>query len=106
MIDGKQSTIVWYVDDNKLSYVYPNVVTVILEEFKKHFGDLVISRGDIHGFLGMTIKIRNDNMVELIMKYQFEDTVIQFKDICGFKVTLPCAQHLRDLKMGWNCWMM
>ena len=70
MIDGKQSTIVWYVDDNKLSYVYPNVVTVILEEFKKHFGDLVISRGDTHDFLGMTIKIRNDKNVKLIMKHQ------------------------------------
>ena len=32
MIGGKQFTIVWYVDDNKLSHVDPNVVTDILEE--------------------------------------------------------------------------
>ena len=30
MIDGNQCTIVWYVDDNKLSYVDLNVVTDIL----------------------------------------------------------------------------
>ena len=50
MINVKQCTIMWYVDDNKLSHVDPNVVTYILEEIKKHFGELVISRGDEHDF--------------------------------------------------------
>ena len=31
MIYGKQCTIAWYVDDNKISYVDPKVVTDILE---------------------------------------------------------------------------
>ena len=31
------------------------------------------------------------------MKNQIEDTVIQFKDICGFKVTSPYVQHLWDV---------
>ena len=41
----------WYVDYNKLSHVDPNVVTEILEEIKKHFGELVIRRGDEYYFL-------------------------------------------------------
>ena len=49
----------WYVDDNKLSYVDPNIVTDILEEMKKHFDDMVISRGDTHDLLDITIKIIN-----------------------------------------------
>ena len=73
------------------------MVTDITEEIKKHFGDLVISRVDTHDFLGMTIKLRKDKNVELIMKNQIEDTIIQFNDICGFKVTLPCAYHLWDI---------
>ena len=32
--------------------------------------------------------------MELITKHQIEDTVSQFKYICGFKVTSPCAQSL------------
>ena len=32
------------------------------------------------------------------MKHQIEDTVSQFKDICGFKATFPCTQHLWDVK--------
>ena len=31
------------------------------------------------------------------MKHKIEYTVIQFKDICGFKVTFPCSQHLWDV---------
>ena len=60
MIDGNQCTILWYVDDNKLLHVDPNVVTDILEKIRKHFGDLVISRGGTHDFLDMNIKLRKD----------------------------------------------
>ena len=83
-----------YVDDKKLSHIDPNVLTDILEEINKHFGDGVISRSDTHNFLGMSIKIWNDNKVEVVTKHQIEDTIIQFRDICYFKVTLPCAHHL------------
>ena len=50
MINGNHCTIVWYVDDNQLSQVKPNVVTEIWEKSKKHFGKLVIRRGDEHDF--------------------------------------------------------
>ena len=53
-----------YVDDKKLSHVNPNVVTYILEEIKKHFGELVISRGDEHDFLGMKIKLSKEKLVQ------------------------------------------
>ena len=55
---------------------------------------MVKSRGDTHDFLGMNIKIRNDKNMELMMKHQIEDTVIQFKDIFDFKLISACAQHL------------
>ena len=45
----------------------------------------------------MTIKIRNEKNMELMMKPQIEYTVIQFKGICYFKVTLSCAQALWDV---------
>ena len=61
IIYGNKFTIVWYVDDNKLSHVNPNVGTDILEEIKKHFVYLVILRCDTHDLLGMTKKIRNEN---------------------------------------------
>ena len=75
MIDGKQCTIVWYVDENKLSHVDTNVVTECFEEIKKHFGELVISRGDEHEFLGMDIKLRKEKLVELCVTNQLEEAI-------------------------------
>ena len=34
MIDSKQCTIVWYVDDNKISHVNPNVVTNVIQKIE------------------------------------------------------------------------
>jgi hypothetical protein len=31
IIDGKQCTIAWYVDDTKISHVDPNVVSSVIE---------------------------------------------------------------------------
>ena len=93
MIDGNQCNIVWYVDENKLLHADINVFTLIVEKIKNHFGYLVIRRDDTHDLLGMTKKIRNDKKVELMTKHQIEDMVLQFNDICNFKVTLPDAQH-------------
>ena len=59
-IDGKQCTIEWYVDDNKISHVNENVVSDILEEMRGHFGDIKIYRGKSHVFLGIGIVLRDD----------------------------------------------
>lgn len=54
-IDGKQSTVAWYGDDNKISHVDPNVVTRIIEQIEGHFGKMTVTRGEEHTFLGMNI---------------------------------------------------
>ena len=43
MIDGKQCTITWYMDDSKLSHVDPKVVDSLLDIIKTHFGKLVVT---------------------------------------------------------------
>ena len=93
IIYGKQCTIVWYVDDNTLSHVDTNVVTDIIEEIRKHFGYLVIIIFDTHYFLGMTIKMRNENKVEIMMKHQIEDKLRKFKDKCVILMWL-CHVHI------------
>ena len=57
IINGKQCTIVWYVDDNKISHEDPNVVTEVIELMKSHFGDLTVTRGNKYRFLGMNITL-------------------------------------------------
>ena len=54
-IKDKQCTIVWYVDDNKVSHVDEEVNTKVFETISEHFGNLTVSRGKKHKFLGMEI---------------------------------------------------
>ena len=57
IIEGTQFTIAWYVDDNKLSHKNTEMVSDIINEVKKHFGELYILRGSMHNLLGMDIYI-------------------------------------------------
>ena len=68
-IDDSQCSIVFYVDDNKVSHKDQAVVTKVLQGISGHFGDLTISRGTKHDFLGMNVKIK-DKKVHIGMKVQ------------------------------------
>eukprot|EP00957_Ditylum_brightwellii_P098862 7530993-Ditylum_brightwellii.AAC.1 len=52
MIDGYQCTLVWYVNDTKVSHKSAKVVDEILEIMKGYFGKLTITRGKEQQFLG------------------------------------------------------
>ena len=52
IIDGKQCTIGWYVDDNIITRVDPNQVTWVIDKIEERFGKMVVSRGKSHEFLG------------------------------------------------------
>ena len=56
MIDGKQCTIAWYVDDTKISHKDPKVVTSIIEKIEERFGKMTVTRGMEHAFLDMNIQ--------------------------------------------------
>ena len=74
-INGKQCTIVWYVDRNKVSHEALHVVTNVIELAKKHFGDLTMARGKTYRFLGIDIEINEDRNIEIEMKYQLQEDV-------------------------------
>ena len=54
-IDGDQCTIVWYVDDNKVSHRKPQVVSNVIAKIETFFGKMTVTRGLEHDFLGMHI---------------------------------------------------
>ena len=57
-IKGSQCTIVWYVDDNKISHKDQTVVTDLVQRIEAKFGHMAKTQGDEHEFLG--IKLRFD----------------------------------------------
>jgi hypothetical protein len=69
IINGQQFTIVWYVDDLKLSHVETSAVDDMIRLIQAEFGsvmDLTVQRGKIHDYLGIQFdfsqeKSRHDN---------------------------------------------
>ena len=77
VIEGTQCTFFWYVDDNKLSYKNPEVISDIINEEKKHFGEVSVVRGKNHTFLGTNIEIQ-DITIKVDMVEQLEDFIEMF----------------------------
>jgi hypothetical protein len=94
MINGKQCTIAWYVDDNKVSHVSEDVLTEVIDEVKKHFGELVVSRGKEHTFLGMNLKFKDDGTVHLGMKGYIEEAIELFGEDVSTKVANAATKKL------------
>jgi len=54
MVNGSQLTIVWHVDDCKISHKDEKVVTDILEKLEEKFGkepSIAVTRGPIHDYI-------------------------------------------------------
>ena len=54
-IEGKQCTVCWYVDDNKISHEDPKVVGKAIKMIEGKFGKMTQTSGDEHNFLGANI---------------------------------------------------
>jgi hypothetical protein len=77
MVDGKQCTVVWHVDDLKISHVDPKVVTTILNLLDGRYGQeivggkwapLTVTQRKIHDYLGMTLDYSEEGAVKIDMR--------------------------------------
>ena len=48
------------MEDNKVTNVSEDMITGVIDITKKHFGELVVSRGKKHTFIGMEIELVKD----------------------------------------------
>ena len=68
IVNGKKITLVWYVDDDKVSHTVAKVVEDLIKYLKEQSRELVVTRGKKHTFLGMNINITEDKKVDIDMK--------------------------------------
>jgi Reverse transcriptase (RNA-dependent DNA polymerase) len=98
VVNGKQLTIVWYVDDLKISHVDSTVVDDMIEILKKEFGqvsNLTVRRGKVHDYLGMKFDFSTPGKVILSM----DDYISQLleetpEELLKGAVTSPAGNYL------------
>ncbi len=77
-INGKQCTIVWYVDDTKISHVDPDVVTNVIEQIEERFGNMTVTRGREHVSLGMKNAFKESGTTaEILMRDYLEEAIAE-----------------------------
>jgi hypothetical protein len=97
MIEGKQCTIQFHVDDLKMSHVKQSVLDNVIDKLNAEFGTvrkLAASYGDVHEYLGMTIDYSEDGKVKFTMYDYLEDILVEAPDgMDGTSVTVA-SDHL------------
>ena len=77
-IKGSQCTIVWYVDDNKISHKNQVVVNDLIQRIEAKFGHMTKTEGDDHEFLGMKLQFdRNNKTVKVLMQSYIDEAIQQ-----------------------------
>ena len=103
MIEGKQMMICFHVDDCKLSHRMPKVMDQMIrwlrQEYESIFedglGQMMVSRGKVHKYLGMTLDYTIRGQVKITMLDYIEEILTAFNKADPNDVVLRQAPHLR-----------
>ena len=94
MINGKQMTITWHVDDLKISHVDAREVTKIMEWFKLIYGNVCVSRGKIHNYLEMNIDFTDKGKVKISMVAFLKKVIEDFPEVITSSAATPATDRL------------
>jgi hypothetical protein len=97
MVNGKQCTIVWYVDDLKASHVEESVVRDVFSKIEKRFGGLKATIGKKHVYLGMHIVFPGDRTVQIHMSDYIQEAIDAFDGDVSKEVQTPAGKTLFDI---------
>ena len=103
MVNGKQLTLLWHVDDIKASHVDPKVIDDFVEWCRKTYAadgitELKPSRGKVHDYLGMILDFSVKGKVVIQMKDYIKKMLREFpfpEQVNGLKKpSTPAAEFL------------
>ena len=97
IINGKQCTICWYVDDTKISHVDEKVVSSVIQKIEERFGKMVVTRGKVHNFVGMDVTFKENGTVEIIMKDYIAECFEAFGEPIDKDANTPAKNHLFEV---------
>jgi len=93
MINGKQFTVCWYVDDLKLSHESSEVVSDMIKVIESKFGKMTVTRGKKHTYLGIDFEIKNEK-VHINMKAYLQECIDSYGESIMCNATAPATKEL------------
>jgi hypothetical protein len=101
MINDKQFTIVWYVDDLKFSHVDSSVVNEMIEAVKSEFGkeyEVIIRRRRVQDYLGMQLDFSNKGKDVMTMSDYISELIKEIpEDLLSGKASTPASNFLFNI---------
>ena len=97
IINGKQCTVTWHIDDLKISHEDPAVVESFLTDLQAEFGslgDISVSRGKRHDYLGMFLDFSEDGILQVDMRPYLQTIFANMPSEMVGKAQTPAANHL------------
>ena len=97
IINGSQCTIVWHVDDLKISHKDPAVVDGIIASLNAEYGkvgEMTVRRGHKHDYLGMVLDFSNEGKFVVDMEDYLKEMINDLPDDMDGMATTPAADHL------------
>ena len=93
-IDGSQMTVVWHVDDLKVSHKKAIEITKLAMYLDDIYPGLKVNRGKIHDYLGMNLDFSEDGNCKVSMIPYLNELLRDFPELLGAIATSPAADHL------------
>ena len=106
-VNGKQLTIVWHVDDLKISHVDRDVVSDVISQLSDKYETtptglktpLTINRGKKHEYLGMLLDYTTDGKVIIDMREYIKKILEELPHSFRGSSITPAANHLFDINV-------
>eukprot|EP00804_Cyclotella_cryptica_P016577 CCRYP_020528-RE/>CCRYP_020528-RE protein AED:0.38 eAED:0.38 QI:0/-1/0/1/-1/1/1/0/519 len=93
-IRGKQMTICWHVDDLKLSHKRKAEVRKIEDWLRSMYGNISVSEGDKHTYLGMDLDYSEPGKWTVTMAGYTKEIIAGFPEVIQGTSATPAADHL------------
>ena len=97
MVDGKQLTVAWHVDDLKVLHVEESALDEFITMMEKEFGQdapLSVSHGPVQEYLGMTLDFSERDQVMIKMSDYVKTMLNDAPASMDGKAATPAAAHL------------
>jgi DNA-directed RNA polymerase beta' subunit len=102
-VEGSQMTIVWQVDDMKVSHANANIVTHLTKYTKGIYVDEIpIKCGKKHTYVGMDLNLSNDREVIIMMDEYIKECIDEFPEVIKRGLKIPAIQLHPLVCMAFN----